>query len=78
MTKKQQYEELSEQVTPVKLYSPFTFVTPSPKSSRKTRSPKRFPIASPRGKFQKDFKELSLKVKERQNLEKSLSAKKLR
>ncbi|XP_035230405.1 uncharacterized protein LOC118202355 [Stegodyphus dumicola] len=41
MTKMQQYEELNEQVTPVKLYSPFTFVTPSPKSSRKTRSPKR-------------------------------------
>lgn len=41
-SKNQNYEELDEKVTPVKLYTPFSFVTPSPvKSSRKKVSPKR-------------------------------------
>ncbi|GFU22475.1 uncharacterized protein NPIL_569881 [Nephila pilipes] len=40
--KRQQYEGLQENVTPVKLYTPFNFVTPSPpKSNQKRVSPRR-------------------------------------
>jgi len=78
-TRAQQYEELGEQVTPVKLYSPFTFVTPSPvKNSRKKLSPKRFTFASPTGKFQKDVQQLSQEVKELEKLEKSLRLRRVR
>ncbi|XP_054720005.1 uncharacterized protein LOC129229670 [Uloborus diversus] len=77
--KVQQYNELNEKVTPVKLYSPFSFVTPSPvKSSRKKPTPKRISFQSPTGKLRKDVKQLSLEVKERERVEKALCNKRRR
>ncbi|CAL1265653.1 unnamed protein product [Larinioides sclopetarius] len=78
-TKRQQYEGLEEIATPVKLYTPFNFVTPSPpKSESKRISPKRCSFKSPTGRFRKDVQQLNRELKELKEIENSLCATKLR
>ncbi|XP_042896816.1 uncharacterized protein [Parasteatoda tepidariorum] len=77
--KRQNYQGLNENITPVKLYTPFSFVTPSPKRTpRKRVSPKRISFKSPTGKLKKDVQALNKSVKEREKMERTLSARKLR
>ncbi|GIX94123.1 uncharacterized protein CDAR_484951 [Caerostris darwini] len=79
---RQQYQGLPENscsTTPVKLYTPFNFVTPSPpKSNQKRISPRRCSFKSPTGRFRKDVQQLNRGLKERKEIEKTLCSTRLR
>ncbi|KAF8782715.1 hypothetical protein HNY73_012965 [Argiope bruennichi] len=78
-SKRQQYEGLEEIATPVKLYTPFNFVTPSPPTPDRRRiSPRRCSFKSPTGRFRKDVQQLNRELKELKEIENSLCATKLR
>ncbi|KAG8201563.1 hypothetical protein JTE90_011236 [Oedothorax gibbosus] len=78
-SKRQQYKGLCETVTPVKLYTPFTFVTPSPpQSNRKRVSPRRCSFKSPTNQFKKDVQDLNQQLQELEKVEKALCTRKMR
>ncbi|GFQ73094.1 uncharacterized protein TNCT_465211 [Trichonephila clavata] len=76
--KRQQYEGLKENITPVKLYTPFNFVTPSPpKSNCKRVSPRRCSFKSPTGRLRRDVQQLNRELKELKEIEQTLCATRL-
>lgn len=79
----QQYSEFeNKDRTPVKLYSPFGIVTPSPQKDERTSpvrnllTPRRFIFASPTGKIKQDIADLSSGLEELNTVAESLQSRK--
>lgn len=79
----QQYSEFEDKErTPIKMYSPFGIVTPSPQKEehkspvRNLLTPRRFIFASPTGKIKQDIADLSSGLEELNTVAKSIQLRK--